>query len=97
MVGLLERNESIARHLGNNTGASNVTEIGGTSDRMKGSVNSTLAATLIATFVGVGAWLSGLAKAIWPGHPQIAAFATTIVVSVLVKQLWHANVGPKRV
>jgi hypothetical protein len=39
---------------------------------MKASVNSTLAATLIATFVGLGAWLSGLAKAIWPAHPQMA-------------------------
>jgi hypothetical protein len=63
---------------------------------MKASVNSTLAATLIATFVGLGAWLSGLAKAIWPTHPQMAAFVMTIVVSVLVKQLWPVDV-PRRI
>jgi hypothetical protein len=55
---------------------------------MKASMNSTLAATLIATAAGVGAWLFGLAKAIWPAHPQIAALVITIVVSVVVKQIW---------
>jgi hypothetical protein len=55
---------------------------------MKASTNSTLAATLIATAAGVGEWLFGLAKAIWPAHPQIAALVITIVVSVVVKQIW---------
>jgi hypothetical protein len=55
---------------------------------MKASTNSTLAATLIATAAGVGAWLFGLAGAIWPAHPQLAAFAITIVVSIVVKQIW---------
>jgi hypothetical protein len=64
---------------------------------MKASTNSTLAATLIATAAGVGTWYFGLAEAIWPAHPQIAAFAVTIVVSVVVKQIWPANVGPKRI
>jgi len=64
---------------------------------MKASTNSTLAATLIATAAGIGAWLFGLAKAIWPTHPQIAAFAITIVVSVVVKQTWPVNVGQKRI
>ncbi len=64
---------------------------------MKASVNSTLAATLIATFVGIAAWLSGIAKAIWPAHPQIAAFVLTIVVSILVKQIWPVDVRPKRI
>jgi hypothetical protein len=61
---------------------------------MKASRNSTLAATLIATAAGFGAWLFGFAKAIWPAHPQIAAFVVTIVVSVVVKQTWP--VGQKR-
>jgi len=61
---------------------------------MKASTNSTLAATLIATAAGVGAWLFGLANAIWPAHPQIAALVITIVVSVVVKQIWPA--GQKR-
>ena len=32
---------------------------------MKASTNSTLAATLIATAAGIGAWFFGLAKANW--------------------------------
>jgi hypothetical protein len=62
--------------------------IRGTAYLMKASTNSTLAATLIATAAGVGAWLSGLARAIWPAHPQLAALALTIVVSIVVKQIW---------
>jgi hypothetical protein len=63
---------------------------------MKASTSSTLAATLIATVVGTGAWLFGLAKAIWPAHPLIAAFAITFVVSVVVKQIWPVDAGQKR-
>ncbi len=61
---------------------------------MKAPTNSTLAATLIATAAGFGAWFFGFAKVIWPAHPQIAAFVVTIVVSVVVKQTWP--VGQKR-
>ena len=64
---------------------------------MKASTNSTLAATLIATAAGVGAWFFGLARAIWPTHPQIAAFAITIVVSVVVKQIWPVDAGQKKI
>jgi len=64
---------------------------------MRASTNSTLAATLIATAAGVGAWFCGFAKAIWPAHPQIAAFVITIVVSVVVKQIWPVDVGQKRI
>ena len=53
---------------------------------MKASTKSTLAATLIATAAGVGAWFFGLSKAIWPAHPQIAAFVITIVVSIVVNR-----------
>jgi hypothetical protein len=63
---------------------------------MKASTNSTLAATLIATVVGTGAWFFGLAKAIWPAHPQVAAFLSTIVASIVVKQTWPAGDGQKR-
>ncbi|SPE37906.1 exported hypothetical protein [Candidatus Sulfopaludibacter sp. SbA3] len=64
---------------------------------MRASTNSTLAATLIATAAGAGAWFFGVAQAIWPAHPQIAAFAITIVVSVVVKQLWPVNLGQKKI
>jgi hypothetical protein len=53
-------------------------------------MNSTLAATLIATAVGVGVWLTGIAHAIWPAHPQLAAFAITIVTGIVVQQTWTA-------
>ena len=64
---------------------------------MKASTSSTLAATLIATAAGIGAWLFGIAKAIWPAHPQIAVFAITIVVYIVVKQLWPVDASEKRV
>jgi len=60
---------------------------------MKASTKSTLAATLIATAAGIGAWLFGVAKAIWPTHPQIAAVVITIVVSVVVKTVWPVGTG----
>jgi hypothetical protein len=60
-------------------------------------MNRTLAATLIATAVGVGAWFFGIAKVIWPAHPQIAAFVITIVVSVVVKAMWPFDAGQRRI
>jgi hypothetical protein len=60
-------------------------------------MKSTLAATLIATAAGVGVWFFGFAKEIWPAHPQIAAFGITIVVSVVVKQIWPVDAGQKRI
>jgi len=64
---------------------------------MKAPMSSTLAATLIATAVGVGAWFFGYAKVIWPAHPQIAACVLTVVVSVVVKQIWPVDAGQKRI
>lgn len=64
---------------------------------MKASTTSTLAATLIATAAGAGAWFFGFASAIWPSHPQIAAFAITLAVSVVVKQIWPVAAGRKRI
>ena len=64
---------------------------------MKTSMGSTLAATLIATAAGIGVWFFGVSKAIWPSHPQIAAFVITIVVGVVVKQIWPVDVGQKRI
>jgi hypothetical protein len=62
---------------------------------MKTYMNSTLAATLIATAAGVGAWFSGFSKIIWPAHPQMAAIVITVAVSIVVKQIWPVNVGQK--
>jgi hypothetical protein len=65
-------------------------------NHVKASMNSTLAATLIATVAGIGAWFFGLAARIWPEHPQVCALALTIVISVLVKQLWPDAGGKTR-
>ena len=64
---------------------------------MKASMGSTLAATLIATAAGIGVWFFGVAKAIWPNHPQIAAFVITVVVGIVVKQIWPVDVGQKTI
>jgi len=64
---------------------------------MKASIGRTLAATLIATATGIGVWFFGVSKAIWPTHPQLAAFVITIVVGVVVNQFWPVEVGSKRV
>ncbi len=55
---------------------------------MKTSAKSTLAATLIATAAGIGAWFFGIAKQIWPAHPQLTAFLITVVIGVVVKKIW---------
>jgi hypothetical protein len=95
-AGLLERPKAVHTKGGQTRGVE-WDRNSGISDRMKTSMNSTLAATLIATFVGVGAWFFGLAGAIWPAHPQLAAFVMTVVVSVLVKQIWPVALGSKRI
>jgi len=63
---------------------------------MKASTSTTLAASLIASAAGIGAWFFGLCDIIWPAHPQIAAFVLTIVVTVVMMKLWPV-VGQKRV
>ncbi len=55
---------------------------------MRAFTNSTLAATVIATIAGVVAWFFGLAKEIWPAHPQLVAFLLTFVTGIVVKQVW---------
>ena len=64
---------------------------------MRANMNSTLAATLIDTAAGVGVWFFGLAKAIWPAHPQIAAFLVTVVAGIVVKETWPAEYARKRI
>jgi hypothetical protein len=39
----------------------------------------TLKASLVASVIGTGAWMLGLTRAIWPAHPQLAAFFLTVV------------------
>lgn len=57
---------------------------------MTASIRSSLAATLISTAAGTGAWLLGITRAIWPSHPQLAVLFLTIAVYVVVKLAWPA-------
>ena len=47
----------------------------------------TLKVSLIASVVGTGLWLSGLASMIWPSHPMLAVLFLTIATTV---GLWFA-------
>ncbi len=58
-------------------------------------MKSTLAATLIASAVGIGIWVLGITKEIWPAHPEIADLLITIAVSILVKRTWPSD--PKKI
>ncbi|SPE37137.1 exported hypothetical protein [Candidatus Sulfopaludibacter sp. SbA3] len=42
----------------------------------------TLKASLLASAIGTGAWLTGLTRITWPAHPQWAAFFLTIGANV---------------
>jgi hypothetical protein len=50
---------------------------------MSPSTKSTLMASLIGSVVGMGTWLFGIDKQLWPQHPQVADFLVTIAVTVL--------------
>ena len=42
-------------------------------------------ATLVGTIVGIGGWISGLGKALWPGHPMLALLLATIVSGIVTQ------------
>jgi ABC-type Mn2+/Zn2+ transport system permease subunit len=48
----------------------------------------TLKASLIASAIGTGAWLLGLAHMMWPDHPQGAVFIITIAATFLLMYVW---------
>jgi ABC-type Mn2+/Zn2+ transport system permease subunit len=47
----------------------------------------TLKASLIASAIGTGAWLLGIARVMWPEHPQGAVFFLTIAATFLLMYL----------
>ncbi len=57
---------------------------------MKSAKSSTIAATLIATAAGLISWLSGLAHAMWPAHPQLGILLITVFTGIVVSVLWPA-------
>jgi len=54
-------------------------------ESIKISLKSTLIATLIATGVGIWALQLGVARALWPDHPQLMAFIMTLIACVFAK------------
>ncbi|HUI84954.1 MAG TPA: hypothetical protein VL240_12060 [Candidatus Binatia bacterium] len=44
----------------------------------------TLKASLLASAIGIAAWLLGVTHRMWPAHPQWAAFFLTIGATVVL-------------
>ncbi|MGA7848867.1 MAG: hypothetical protein WCA13_07135 [Terriglobales bacterium] len=47
-----------------------------------------LIASLIGTAVGLGAWVFGLGRMMWPAHPQMASFLLTIATTIVIQIAW---------
>jgi len=58
--------------------------------RMSPAMSTTLAATLVGTVAGTIAWLSGIARAMWPTHPQLGVLLITVFTGLVVANLWPA-------
>ena len=56
------------------------------------TLSASLAATLIGTAVGLGAWILGIGHAIWPNHPQWAGFFLTLAITIAVQVAWPRRV-----
>jgi hypothetical protein len=62
---------------------------------MKASTKSSIAATMIGSAVGTGAWLLGVAGLAWPAHPQIAVAVITVAAGSVAKGVWLTGDGEK--
>jgi hypothetical protein len=49
------------------------------------SLKSTVIATLIATAVGIWSLELGVARAMWPAHPQFMSFILSLIACVVAK------------
>jgi hypothetical protein len=47
-----------------------------------------LIASLIGTAVGLGSWVFGLGRIIWPSHPQMISFLLTLVTTIVIQIIW---------
>jgi hypothetical protein len=47
-----------------------------------------LIASLIGTAAGLGSWLFGIGRIIWPAHPQFACFLLTLVTTIVIQITW---------
>ncbi len=48
----------------------------------------TLKVSLLASVIGIGAWILGLTHRIWPAHPQWAGFFVTIAATIILLYVW---------
>jgi len=54
----------------------------------------TLKASLLASALATAAWLSGLARLLWPAHPQWAVFFLTIAAGIVL--MYALPASPKK-
>jgi len=52
------------------------------------SLKTSLIASVIATAAGWGAWEFGIARRIWPAHPQMADFLLVLFTAIAVQIAW---------
>jgi hypothetical protein len=52
------------------------------------TLKTSLIASVIATAAGFSAWEFGVARMIWPAHPQMADFLLTLIVAIAVQIAW---------
>ncbi len=57
------------------------------------TLKATLAATLIATAAGWGAWELGIAQKVWPDHPQLFDFLLVLATGIVVQIAWPRLMG----
>jgi|WetSurMetagenome_2_1015567.scaffolds.fasta_scaffold1282900_2 hypothetical protein len=60
---------------------------------MTSTMSRNLAATLIGTAAGIASWLTGLARAMWPDHPQLGILLIAVFTGLVIFNLWPAIVG----
>lgn len=47
-----------------------------------------LIASLIGTAAGLGAWIFGVGRIMWPAHPQMACFLLTLAATFVIQIAW---------
>jgi hypothetical protein len=51
-------------------------------------MKNSLIASLIGTAVGLGSWIFGLGRIIWPAHPQWACFLLILITTIVIQIAW---------
>lgn len=48
----------------------------------------TLRASLLASAIGMGAWMLDLLHQVWPAHPHWAGFFLTLAATIILSYVW---------